>query len=162
MNVTTRTFALVVAALGIAILAARFWTTGPGPAEALTAPPAPSPSMEAAAPHPVASRGSALPRRADLVSYAVALDELHGLPPNAAPGSLLDIWVAWEPPVTKRPRIDRLLGEVVLEEIEPPILPDGPHAALLLVPEDQITDLLYGDRYGSLSVTIPQQLRDSD
>lgn len=91
------------------------------------------------------------------VSYAIALPELHGLPPQAAPGTELEIWVAWEPPVTEEPKIHRLLESVILEEIAPPLLPDGPHVAMLLVPRKGLSDLLYGDRYGALSVAIPQR-----
>jgi hypothetical protein len=86
--------------------------------------------------------------------YAVAVSDLQGLPPNVPPGTRLELWVAWSPPVTKRPRIQRLLREVTLTEIIPAITPDGPDAAMLRLKNSQVADLLYGDQYGSLSVTL--------
>jgi hypothetical protein len=38
-------------------------------------------------------------------AYAVAVPELKGLPPEAIPGTRLELWVAWDPPVTKQPRV---------------------------------------------------------
>ena len=87
----------------------------------------------------------------DLHSYAVPLSELPGLSPEASPGTRLELWVAWEPPLTRKPQVRRLLGNVVLDGIVPPVTPQGPMTALLLVREDQTADLVYGDRYGSLS-----------
>lgn len=87
------------------------------------------------------------------LSYAIAVTELSGLSLATAPGTRLDLWVAWEPPITKVPDIRPLLTDVTLEKIAPPVLPDGPHVALLLVKPHQVRDLLYGDRYGALSVT---------
>lgn len=154
MTFTTRVLLAAVAVAALAIFGTRVWTA---PREqvvsasqsSVTAMPV-TPSVAASEPS-----GSIVSGRTDLVSYAVAVNELHGLSPQAIPGTTLDIWVAWEPPVTKKPRIQPLLADVILEGIAPPVLPDGPHAALLLVPAGQISDLLYGDRYGSLSVTIP-------
>ncbi|MDP9068866.1 MAG: hypothetical protein M3N53_11060 [Actinomycetota bacterium] len=90
-----------------------------------------------------------------LVSYAVPATELDGLQLGLAPGSTVDIWVAWEPPITNAPEIHQLITGATVEKIVPPVLPDGPHVALLLVKPEQVTDLLYGDRYGALSVTMP-------
>jgi hypothetical protein len=86
-------------------------------------------------------------------SYAVALPELRGLSPDAAPGTRLELWVAWEPPVTKRPQFRLLLRGAVLERLVPPVTAQGPTTALLLVPEERIGDLLYADQWGALSVT---------
>ena len=85
--------------------------------------------------------------------YALAMSELKGLPGDAAPGARLELWVAWDPPVTKEPRVQRLLGDVILEEIIPPLVPEAPATAVVSVPARSVPDLLYGDRYGALSVT---------
>jgi hypothetical protein len=89
----------------------------------------------------------------DVRSYAVAVPELGGLAPDAPPGTHLDLWVAWEPPVTKRPQFRLLIRGVVLDRIVPPVTPDGPTTALLLVRAARIPDLLYADRWGQLNVT---------
>jgi hypothetical protein len=92
----------------------------------------------------------AAPRR----SYAVGLHELRGLPPDAQPGLRLELWVAWEPPLVERPRVDLLLEDVILEEIVPPTTPDGPAAAVLSVRPRDFVDLLYADRWGNLAVAV--------
>jgi hypothetical protein len=89
-----------------------------------------------------------------LKSYAVDLSDLQGLSPDTAPGTHMDLWVAWEPPITRGPKIQRLLHGVTLEKMIPPVVPDGPVTALLSVRASQIPRLLYGDRYGALSATI--------
>ena len=86
--------------------------------------------------------------------YALAVPELKGLPGGAAPGTRLELWVAWDPPVTKEPRVQRLLKDVILDEIIPPIVPEAPATAILSVPAKSVPDLLYGDRYGALSATM--------
>jgi hypothetical protein len=87
-------------------------------------------------------------------SYAVALEELPGLAPDAAPGTRLQLWVAWEPPIVRRPRIDLLLKDVVLARIVQPLSPRGRGTALLLLKPPQVSDVLYADRYGGLSAVV--------
>ena len=152
MTLPPRSLGVAVVGCAIAFLMGRSWISSL-PEVNRTAAPVAAPTTPAPLP---STDQDAVARRNDLVSYALAVNELHGLPPNAAPGTKLEVWVAWEPPVVKRPTIDRLLDEVVLEEISPPFLPDGPHVAMLLVERERVSDLLYGDRYGSLSVTAPQ------
>lgn len=88
-------------------------------------------------------------------TYAVALPELRGLPPDSPPGTRLKLWASWGPPVTKRPRMQLLIPQVVLQAIVPPTIEGTPPIALLLVPVEEVPDLLYADRYGMLSVTLP-------
>ena len=89
-----------------------------------------------------------------LVSYAVALEDLSGLSPDAPPGTRMQLWVAWEPPLVKRPRIDLLLEGVALERIVPGLTPASPGTALLLVQRSEVGDLLYADRWGRLSAVM--------
>jgi hypothetical protein len=110
----------------------------------VTPPPTPTPS------EPSAQRESVAGSRI----YAVSLPRLQGLPANASAGTNLEVWVAWEPPITKAPRFQKLLEGVVLKEIVPPPIPEAPPTALLAVSSDQVADLLYADRFGSLSVLI--------
>lgn len=91
---------------------------------------------------------------ADLLTYAVDTRELSGLPPNAPPGTSLQLWVLWRPPAVHRPRLELLLDGVTLERILPPLTSEDPHVALMLVTKKQAADLIYADRYGDLSVTI--------
>jgi hypothetical protein len=86
--------------------------------------------------------------------YAVSLPRLQGLPATAVAGTRLELWVAWEPPITKAPRFQKLLDDVVLEEIVPPPVPEAPPTALLSVDVDHVADLLYADRFGALTATI--------
>lgn len=90
----------------------------------------------------------------DVRSYAVALDELQGLPSDAPPGTQLELYVAWDPPITKRPRIQLLMGDVTLDKIVPPLTPNGVPTALLLIKEDRIGAVLFADRYGALSAAV--------
>ena len=85
--------------------------------------------------------------------YAIGLHELKGLAPNAAPGTQLELWVSWEPPLVDEPRVQRLLRRVVLDKIIAP-LTDGPLVALLLVPPHDVRPLLYGHQYGKLSALV--------
>jgi hypothetical protein len=43
---------------------------------------------------------------------------------------------------------------VVLEKMAPAVTPDGPDAAILLVPVEKLPDLVYADRYGAISVAL--------
>ncbi|HVF53002.1 MAG TPA: hypothetical protein VNC78_05270 [Actinomycetota bacterium] len=87
-------------------------------------------------------------------TYAISVLDLAGLPPDARPGTIIELWVAWDPPVTKSAQVQRLLKNVVLERIIPGPVVEAPSMALLSVLPRQVPDLLYGDRYGSLSVTV--------
>jgi hypothetical protein len=91
-----------------------------------------------------------------LRSYSVAGPELQGLSEAALPGTKLELWVAWEPPITERPKVQRLVEVVVLEKIVAPTVPEAPATVVLLVPPKAIPDVIYGDLYGRLSVvTLP-------
>jgi hypothetical protein len=89
-----------------------------------------------------------------LRAYAVDLARIQGLPHNASPGTRLQIWVLWERPVVKAPRMQLLIERAILERIVPAFTPTGPDAALLLVKARDIPDLAYGDRFGSLSFSV--------
>jgi hypothetical protein len=43
---------------------------------------------------------------------------------------------------------------VTLERLIPPVVEGGPTTALLEIPNGHQTDMLYGDRYGDLAVTV--------
>jgi hypothetical protein len=98
--------------------------------------------------------GSPLEETADVRGYALPVAELSGLPGDAPPGTELELWVTWDPPVTERPRLQRLIRRVVLEKVAPAVTPDGPDAAILLVPVEKLPDLVYADRYGAISVAL--------
>ena len=87
-------------------------------------------------------------------SYALSLADLQGLAPDTRPGARLELWVTWEPPVTRRARIDLLMDDAVLDKIVPALSPERPDTALLLVKASRIADLLWADRYGALSATV--------
>jgi hypothetical protein len=132
-------------AVALLLVASSFIFSSTDPSTTTPVSPRPVPTPEASEP----------PRPVDASRiYAVPVPRLQGLPLNAAAGTHLELWVAWDPPITKAPRIHRLIRDVVLHEIVPAPLPEAPPTALLSVPDARITDLLYADRYGALSVTI--------
>jgi hypothetical protein len=45
------------------------------------------------------------------------------------------------------------VGGVVYERTIPSVIEGEPATAMVLVPEDKVRDLMYGDRYGSLSAS---------
>jgi hypothetical protein len=90
----------------------------------------------------------------DMRTYAVSTYELSGLPPDAAPGTKLEVWAAWEPPLVDTPQFQKILKEVTLEKIVPGLTPEAPSTALLLVSAKDLPDLLYSDRFAQLSVAV--------
>ena len=101
---------------------------------------------------PPTSRGER--QTAVLRSYALSLDDLRGLSPNAAPGTRLELWVTYEPPVTKRVRNQLLIRDAVLDRIVPALDPLGPDTALLLVRNKDIPKLITAERFGSPSASV--------
>ena len=86
--------------------------------------------------------------------YALALAELRGLSPEVPPGSRLQLWVSWEPPITKHPRVQRLPGVVLVDQIVEPLTPEGPISVELLIPTKELPDFLFAHRYGALSAVL--------
>lgn len=111
----------------------------------------PSPAASGAETSPSISPAS-VPQRH---SYAIGLHELQGLPPDAAAGTTFELWVTWEPPLTEEPRLERLIGDVLLERVIPGTVPEAPVTALLSVPSERTGDLIYADTFGRLSVVLP-------
>lgn len=109
----------------------------------------PSPGSVAGLVDPAAARGS------DRRSYAIGLQDLAGLAPDTPSGARLELWVTWEPPITREPRLQKLIGDVVLERTIPGSVPEAPVTVLLSVPADRAGDLIYADGYGRLSVVLP-------
>jgi len=97
---------------------------------------------------------SVLPATGSFRSYALEITELDGLPPDASPGTALEIWVTWEPPITRRIRVQRLIQHARVERIIPNIVPEGPATVLLSIPRRDIADIFYGDRFGQLSAAV--------
>lgn len=118
----------------------------PVPQEILASrPPDPTPTMS------VQPFDASHPER---VTYAIDVNDIAGLAPSIPSGTLVDIWVTWERPITKTPGLQRLVRGVLIEQIAPPVTPEGPYVAVLSVDERKVENLLWGDRYGALSATI--------
>ena len=108
-----------------------------------------------AIPTPIASGSPTPPAPTGTTrEYAVQVSDLLGLPPDVQPGQMMEIWVAWGPSVAKGPQIQRLMKVVTLERFVEPVTMDGPRVAVLSVPRERIGDLMYGDMFGSLTVTL--------
>ena len=107
---------------------------------------------------PGASRNDHGPASNDLASYAFLLPELEGLPPDVKPGTAVEIWVTWEPPVTKKLQVQQLVPRATVDELIPSIEP-GPPTVMLSLERRHIPDLMYGDRYGALSTVILRRAR---
>lgn len=118
------------------------------PTSSHAAPPAP-------APIPRTSPSAGARASSELVMHAVEISRLDGFPPDASAGDVFDVWVAWNPPIVKGPNVQLLLKAVALEKIAPPVTPEGPYVAFLLMSRREAREFLYATRYGALSVTVP-------
>ena len=95
-----------------------------------------------------------LDRHEGSVAYSIDLDEITGLSPVADPGSIAELWVTWDRPLTRVPKLQSVVRDAVLAEISPPITADGPTVATFLVSRKSVERLLLAERYGSLSATV--------
>ncbi|MDQ4125020.1 MAG: hypothetical protein M3134_05405 [Actinomycetota bacterium] len=152
---TTPAPAVAEPALPAAASPAAASTPDPGSSSILSSEPAGAASPAASPGAPDALLEGAAPATADRRSYAIGLQDLAGLPPDAAPGARLELWVTWEPPVTREPRLQKLIGDVVIERTIPGPVPEAPVTVLLSVPAARVGDLMYADGYGRLSVVVP-------
>jgi hypothetical protein len=89
------------------------------------------------------------------VAYSLDLEDIAGLSPTTTPGTAVELWATWSPPITKSPRLQRVVRDAILERVSLPITPDGPIVATFLVEEREIDELLWADRYGEISATTP-------
>ena len=85
--------------------------------------------------------------------YALALSELQGLGPDIAPGTRLELWVSWNPPVTEEPKVQHLFRGAIVYGLTPPVTPDGPVTIELALDEKKVPDLIYADRFGAITAT---------
>lgn len=93
----------------------------------------------------------------DLVTehhYALAFQEIAGLPIDVVPGTRIELWVTWDPPITRRPKLHRLIREVVISDVVSGADPKSPSAVILALESSKMPDLLWADRYGSLSAVL--------
>lgn len=127
------------------------------PAPYATAASASTPSADAGGCAATSSPAPVVVEQCGGESYAVAADRLHGLPPDAAPGSRFTLWVSWGPRISKTPRIQKLIPVVALERMIPPVIDGGPTTAMLGIPRRYLSDMLYADRFGDLAVTLHRQ-----
>ena len=105
-------------------------------------------------PSPTGPLGAETVQDTRRVTYAIKVSDIAGLAPNTPAGTMIDLWVTWDRPITEVPRLQRLLRRVLIEQVAPPVTPDGPYVAMLSVREPQVDDLLWADRYGALGATI--------
>lgn len=154
MSTKHKGLAYIAAALLAAIFLGRYLLAPPQTVAVNRPETVPAPTMPTApsamATGPATITGAGQP---ELVDYAISVSELSGLSVDVVPGTALDLWVTWDPPVTERPQVQRLLRGVMLQRLIPPVTPDGPSVALLSVRERSVARLIYGDRYGSLTAT---------
>lgn len=120
-----------------------------GPLEATVAP------SDASLP-PSATSSPAPARRAPRL-YALDAAELAGLPPDPVPGTRIDLWVAWEPPLTDEPQIERLVAGVAIAQVRPSVVAEGPTAIVVEVLPRDLRTLMFGDLYGRLFAVVPDR-----
>lgn len=96
------------------------------------------------------------PAATDLASYAFLLPELEGLSPTIVPGTEIEIWATWEPPVTKRLKVQLLIPKATVAKVIPSIEP-GPPTVMLELERRHIPDILFGDKFGDLSVVLASE-----
>jgi hypothetical protein len=99
------------------------------------------------------AKRSSAPTATDPASYAFLLPELKGLPARTAPGTVIEIWATWEPPVTKKLKVQQLIPRATVTKMIPSIEP-GPPTVMLEMERRHIPDLTYGDRFAALSTVI--------
>ncbi|MDQ5815688.1 MAG: hypothetical protein M3516_05270 [Actinomycetota bacterium] len=157
MNHRLKTVAPAIALALIAFFVATAVARGSGHRTAPTSlpdarlSPAPTPSSPPLDGAPAPSSPAA--ERVSTRAYAIATTELAGLPPDPEPGAIFDLWVTWSPPVVEVVRIQKLIPGLTLEEIVPAVTSSGAEVAIFLVPVKSMSDLLWADRFGELSVT---------
>lgn len=130
--------------LVIGLVTSTMLIDGATPTVARNEPPA---NQSAAPPAPAAT---------DLTNYAFLLPELEGLPPNTRPGTEIEIWATWQPPVTKKLKVHQLVPRATVAEIIPSI-ERGPPTVMLQLERRFIPDLMYGDRFGALSIVLASE-----
>lgn len=130
------------------------------PSEVATGPPLVEGSLpESGEPAPApADRTHAAPPEAsdspNLRAYAIPLIEVQGLPPDVAAGTRLELWVAWEPPITEKRRIQKLFGGARVGRVIEPTVAEAPTTVELLVPAEELPELLFADRHGALNAAV--------
>lgn len=102
---------------------------------------------------PVGQPSGAAPTK-NAITYAIDVREIAGLSEATAPGTIIDLWVTWDPPLTDVPELDRLIRGAMVTKMTPPVTPEGSYVAVLAVDQKQVENLLWADRYGSLSATV--------
>lgn len=159
---TSKSRRLAFTAGFVVLFALTLWSWVPGDADPkadVIAPGGKGPSTSVAAVDPAgtASANTGIPAApsGDRQSYAIGLHDISGLSRETPPGTVVDLWVAWDPPITEKPQYQRLIPAAMIEAIQPPFVPEGPFTVMLSVPTRKIGDLLYADRYGAISATIP-------
>jgi len=141
---------LAVAALLSVGAAASMWLLYSGGAAPEETPSGPA-TPERASPAPTSVTG---PEPVPARLYAVEVEE-GGLPRSTPPGSQLELWVVWDRPDPRRPRVEKLLPAVTLDETVPAFTPGGPYAAMLRVEVSQIPKLIQAERHGTLEISLP-------
>lgn len=135
---------LAIAATAAMLLATLVWSLVPSPGKPPSAPHAPVPTPGA--------RGA--PRPPGLRPYAVALAGHTGLPLDAAPGTQIDVWVVWRPPMTRRTRIEPVPVAAVLERMTAPVTAAGAPTAVLSLPRRDVPTMIHADLYGDVALTL--------
>lgn len=110
-------------------------------------PPSTRNALRPAAASPSTGAGGRAPSGATRL-YAIAVDDTL-LTGHVGPGTQVEIWVRWDRR-HRRPRLQQLTPNAMLEEIVPAFTPDGPDAAMLQVPASKIPMLLRAERHGEL------------
>ncbi len=111
----------------------------------------PKPQVVTASPSP---QVPAPPGASDRANYYLSAPEVDGLPTEIAPWTQIELWVAWDPPITDEPSLNKLVTDAYIEAVLAPIAPESPYTLKLSIRRRDISDLLYADRYGSLSAIV--------
>jgi hypothetical protein len=94
------------------------------------------------------------PDASERANYYLSVPEVDGLPHEIAPWTRIELWVAWDPPLTDEPTLQRLLEHAYVEAVLAPLAPDSPATLKLSIRHRDVSDLIYADRYGSLSAIV--------
>lgn len=130
------------------------WADVPPTSAASFAPSAPAP-IPATASLPVSTPPAAV--TPSLRTYAIAMSELSGLPPDVAPGTTVEIWATWDSG-QGMPGFQKVVDSALVERIAPPFLEGASPVVLLQMgSKREFRDLVWAHRYGTLAaVLLPQ------
>jgi hypothetical protein len=90
----------------------------------------------------------------DRATYWIGAHEIEGVVPELAPGTRVEVWVTWEPPLVKQPVVEKLIRDAYIAAILPSTMIEGTLDVGLSLNDRDISAMTYGERFGSLNLIV--------